>query len=116
MENYLIWMILTLFAWLALIIKNKPCKIYASIVLVLIGVFARILQFFVLNLLKYFLGITILNTIFGMFISAIVVLSFILVPLLLANKANEAKLMKWVYILFGYFLTAFALSFLTSFC
>lgn len=105
----IIWLILFLITWLALVIKSSPIRIYSSLILVLIGIFSRVLQEFIKYIFQFFFGNTSLNLIFGPFISFLVVLSFAIVPLFLANKASEKKMTKWLFILLGYFVTAFAL-------
>jgi hypothetical protein len=103
-----IWLALFLITWLILVIKSSKINIFSSLILVLIGMFSRILQEFVKYVFQLFLGKTALNLIFGPFISLLVIFSFAIIPLLLANKASEKKITQWLYLLFGYFTIALA--------
>ncbi len=108
METYIIWFVLALVSWLALMLKTTKISLFNTTLFVSIGVLIRIVQEFLKYVLRYFFGATMLDKIFGPFISAFFLFSFFIIPLLYANKAKEPRLVMWLYLLFGYFLTAFA--------
>jgi len=112
MQINLIWLLLALFTWTVLVLKPKQVKLHIPLILVLLGGFARALQFFINGVLIYFFGVTYLNLIFGLLISTIFILSFIILPILIANKAKHGKIVYWLYFLLGYFWTAFALTYI----
>jgi hypothetical protein len=110
----IIWLLLTLFTWLALLIKSKCKDVHHAIIAILLGGFVRLIQIFLISLIEVFVGVSILSYIFGFLVSGILTLSLFLLPLLFAGRVNVKKLSGWLYFLFGFFLTGFVTSFFIS--